>query len=411
MISTNSSQQKTLKKLNKMLDMADQTGSTSELVNINNATNVTTFDESSDNSILQTPYENETHSVTEIKTYSQIPKTTSSVPSSATGNSVFVTTLGKKMINVAKELPDVPSNSKNNTASAVSIQPPVRSRNRPLSMEASPIINDQRKSIGTISPPESPKKKSKIPLSPRKFNLQIEKNRTQSLEDVQTMLSEQLEELKSVVSGDNIETNKLQFFGLSSNPIEKQVTGTDSLLTDKYYSAINSPNRSHEEGLNRSNSSENRDAENVVVMKSSELSIKKINVSQFGDVQLPPIENFSDIVEAEDDDEYEDIEDDTVSGNYVSESTKTAQNKKSLKSRSNQSSSKKFDTNMMESLLADMDHVNDFENLGMKNEEKKYLQMLVKNLSKLTADMILDPSKYEEGLRRLKKAALALEGF
>lgn len=53
----------------------------------------------------------------------------------------------------------------------------------------------------------------------------------------------------------------------------------------------------------------------------------------------------------------------------------------------------------------------EFANLGMKIEEKRALERLVDSLSRLTADMVLDPDRYEEGLKRLNKATKALEGF
>ena len=53
----------------------------------------------------------------------------------------------------------------------------------------------------------------------------------------------------------------------------------------------------------------------------------------------------------------------------------------------------------------------EFTNLGMNIEEKRALERLVDSLSTLTADMVLDPDRYEEGLRRLDKATKALEGF
>ncbi|EDO18428.1 hypothetical protein Kpol_1032p21 [Vanderwaltozyma polyspora DSM 70294] len=53
----------------------------------------------------------------------------------------------------------------------------------------------------------------------------------------------------------------------------------------------------------------------------------------------------------------------------------------------------------------------EFENLGMKVEGKKALEGLVDSLSKLVADMALDPEHHEEGLKRLKKATLELKGF
>lgn len=53
----------------------------------------------------------------------------------------------------------------------------------------------------------------------------------------------------------------------------------------------------------------------------------------------------------------------------------------------------------------------EFSNLGMKIEEKRALERLVDSLSRLTADMVLDPEKYQEGLRRLERATKALDGF
>lgn len=53
----------------------------------------------------------------------------------------------------------------------------------------------------------------------------------------------------------------------------------------------------------------------------------------------------------------------------------------------------------------------EFANLGMKVQEKRALERLVDSLSRLTADMVLDPERYEEGLKRLDKATRALEGF
>ncbi|SCV04829.1 LAMI_0H19658g1_1 [Lachancea mirantina] len=53
----------------------------------------------------------------------------------------------------------------------------------------------------------------------------------------------------------------------------------------------------------------------------------------------------------------------------------------------------------------------EFANLGMRVEEKRALERLVDSLSRLTADMVLDPERFEEGLKRLEKATRALEGF
>ncbi|GMM57988.1 hypothetical protein DAKH74_046040 [Maudiozyma humilis] len=53
----------------------------------------------------------------------------------------------------------------------------------------------------------------------------------------------------------------------------------------------------------------------------------------------------------------------------------------------------------------------EFTNLGLQTKEKQLLERLVDSLSRLTADMVLDPNRYEEGLKRLNKATKALEGF
>lgn len=53
----------------------------------------------------------------------------------------------------------------------------------------------------------------------------------------------------------------------------------------------------------------------------------------------------------------------------------------------------------------------EFAQFGMQKEEQVALDKLVESLSKLTADMMLDPDRFEEGLKRLKRATKALEGF
>lgn len=53
----------------------------------------------------------------------------------------------------------------------------------------------------------------------------------------------------------------------------------------------------------------------------------------------------------------------------------------------------------------------EFQDLPIPTEEKRSLERLVDSLSRLTADMVLDPERYEEGLVRLKRAIRALEGF
>lgn len=384
------SQQKTLKKLNKMLDMADKTGSTSELVNINNESNLTTINSNSDGSIVYTP----------LKQSDVVLGDTKESAAENNHEAFFSSSGGKKLITVTKVLPTTPSSTASDSSSP-NLKPPVRNRNRPQSMDGSSLVNDLNKNLNNISPPASPPRTSKIPLSPRKFNLMKEKNKRQSLDDVQDILSEQLEELRSIASKSDDSSNKLNFIQQPPNIIEKQGTGSTGASTDQFFSAVNS-----HDGSNEQHSIEkDDDVENYIVMRSSDLSIKKVVVSDILEHQGQPKTSSANY--EDDDDEYEDLEDEEKEKTLAHE-RKTHNAKRNLKSKSNKNN---FDVKTMETLLSNLDQVNDFDNLGMKNEEKKYLQLLVGNLSKLTADMILDPSKYEEGLRRLKKAALALEGF
>ncbi|GMM33462.1 Nba1 protein [Saccharomycopsis crataegensis] len=53
----------------------------------------------------------------------------------------------------------------------------------------------------------------------------------------------------------------------------------------------------------------------------------------------------------------------------------------------------------------------EFRDLALPSQEKRLLERIVDSLSRLTADMISDPERYDEGIRRLSKALKALEGF
>lgn len=418
-----SSQQQTLKKLNKMLDMADKTGSTSDLANVHNYSNLTTIDDNTEASIVYTPYKQTEQVLAGISGRNYVEDagikgrndvedavfTAHNATSPDNGSTVYTASLGKKMIQITKELPETPSSGASDLAS---IKPPARNRNRPSSMDASPLLSELNKQLNSHSPPPSPPRTTTIPLSPRKFDLQKEKHKTKSLEDVQTMLSEQIEELRSVVSGSEEKSNKLSFFAQPPNINQSQETGLESEASDKFFSAINSPVGSQEFYLAQ-DVEEKRNAENILVVRSSNLEIKKVDVSPFTENNPYNSTGAAENNAYASDDEYEDIVeyDDMVEDTDVNireDRKKNSRNKRHLKTKNNNG---KFDLKTMETLLSDLDLVGDFDNLGMKNEEKKYLQLVVKNLSKLTADMILDPSKYEEGLRRLKKAALALEGF
>lgn len=365
---------KQLNRLNKMLDLADKTGSTSDLANVNDDTQ---YNETTANTILHTPMQ-----VERILSDIQEANVSKEEPASQ-----YSSSLGKKMINVTKDN---------------HIKPPMRSKNRPVSTDASSLGSDLSKMIsGEVSHPSSPLKNRRLPLSPRKFDLQKETKR-QSLDDVHDKLSEQLEELKSIASGGDGKNDNV--FNFEKPHIEhpgSTIESTESL--DKFYSAANSV----EEGISTGDMADTL-AHNVVIKRGSG-NFKRISVSDLPQentyTENSVLGSYEDVtetndVEDEDDDEYEDISEPVV---------ETQNLKNSIKKKLN--TPHKFNLSTMESLVGSMQQVNDFENLGMQDEEKKYLQLLVNNLSKLTADMILDQSKYEEGLRRLKKAALALEGF
>lgn len=53
----------------------------------------------------------------------------------------------------------------------------------------------------------------------------------------------------------------------------------------------------------------------------------------------------------------------------------------------------------------------EFQNIGLEAGDKQLLERLVDSLSRLTADMIVDPERHSESVNRLNKAIKALEGF
>ncbi|CAI4050917.1 hypothetical protein SKDZ_15G0870 [Saccharomyces kudriavzevii ZP591] len=111
----------------------------------------------------------------------------------------------------------------------------------------------------------------------------------------------------------------------------------------------------------------------------------------------------------EDDDKYEDIIDKTPKKTSRKKDPKVKLNKKkSVKEL------RSFDIDTLNQLLSVTKGTligSEFAQLGMQIEEKRALERLVDSLSRLTADMVLDPDRYEEGLKRLDKATKALEGF
>lgn len=129
---------------------------------------------------------------------------------------------------------------------------------------------------------------------------------------------------------------------------------------------------------------------------------------------LPHVVNLPNSNEMDDD--YEDVEDEHLLKQNKSRPSKEpsprhrARNFKSMHSDTASS----FDATTLTQLLMMTKGTlvgSEFSKLGMQLEEKKVLERLVDSLSRLTADMILDPDRYDEGLKRLNNAVKALDGF
>lgn len=116
------------------------------------------------------------------------------------------------------------------------------------------------------------------------------------------------------------------------------------------------------------------------------------------------------------DDQYEYIDESgRVIENPTPQTSPSSHRTKSIKNRrKKQQELRQFDVDTLSQLLNVTKGTligAEFADLGMKIEEKRALERLVDSLSRLTADMVLDPDRYEEGLKRLNKATKALEGF
>lgn len=127
------------------------------------------------------------------------------------------------------------------------------------------------------------------------------------------------------------------------------------------------------------------------------------------------------------DDDYEDIVDETFQkakpnhdSKHVKNTTSSASHQLRTAPHKNKQKAKRkremrsFDIDTISQMLNVTKGTligSEFSNLGMKTEEKRALERLVDSLSRLTADMVLDPERFQEGMRRLEKATRALEGF
>lgn len=109
-------------------------------------------------------------------------------------------------------------------------------------------------------------------------------------------------------------------------------------------------------------------------------------------------------------------EDDSSSLSPQQTSPKRSQKRQQQQSKSSNknNNSKDFNAHTISQLLSMTNGTligSEFQDLPVPVEEKRALERLVDSLSRLTADMVLDPERYEEGLVRLKSAIRALEGF
>lgn len=129
---------------------------------------------------------------------------------------------------------------------------------------------------------------------------------------------------------------------------------------------------------------------------------------------LPHIAN---VAKTSDDTGFEDITDEPTSsrrGQGASRSSTNRRREPRQHKHAKRTSGSAFDTSRLSQLLMITKGTlvgSEFANLGMQGDEKRALERLVDSLSRLTADMILDPDRYDEGIRRLNNAIKALDGF
>ncbi|KAG0670057.1 hypothetical protein C6P45_002852 [Maudiozyma exigua] len=191
---------------------------------------------------------------------------------------------------------------------------------------------------------------------------------------------------------------------------------------DSYFSAESEEPNEEQDQLYRNR----RVPTNPTQIRDNNNSINKNKVRSF----LPHIANIANptVSSNNNDDGFEDIDEGHIFSNHPSRSSRDTHNRASRSSRETHNhrqkqnktsrqrtnASNSFDTNTLSQLLMITKGTlvgSEFTNLGMKTEEKLALERLVDSLSRLTADMILDPDRYDEGIRRLGNAVKALDGF
>lgn len=249
-------------------------------------------------------------------------------------------------------------------------------------------IEPDREVISDVLPPVPPRS-TKRPKS-RIFI-------KESLEDIQNQLAREMQ---------------VQGQGHRTSPSH---AGSASIRSDSFFSATEldeTPDQEHEPG--------SRDGSDEDVTYTTR-PLPSIPSPHFTTPE-GQIQNGSNTNTNDDDDNYEDIIEEDTPQNRIrtpqSRLPKTpAQAQAKRKPHSKPRAKKElrsFDIDTISQLLNVTKGTligSEFSNLGMKIEEKRALEKLVDSLSRLTADMVLDPEKFHEGLRRLERATKALDGF
>lgn len=117
---------------------------------------------------------------------------------------------------------------------------------------------------------------------------------------------------------------------------------------------------------------------------------------------------------ANDDDEREDREEDYEDIEEIKPAKRTGRKHKKKSSTQSLNKLRPFSISTLSKLLESTDGViigEEFNSLDISNDEKKYIEKIVDVVARLTADMVLDPSRHDGTINRMKAALRILEGF
>ncbi|CAR22159.1 Nba1p [Lachancea thermotolerans CBS 6340] len=243
------------------------------------------------------------------------------------------------------------------------------------------------------------------------------------LEDIQNQLQQQI--LQETENVSRASTNKSSTYYSAADQDNQYNTEEDNFGKrddDSYYHRP-LPTVPVTEKIHRKQASIDR--EDTIVLPSSE------RVDPEKPPRLPSLPasvmKASQTSNYDSDDDYEDIVDETFQkakpnhdSKHVKNTTSSASHQLRTAPHKNKQKAKRkremrsFDIDTISQMLNVTKGTligSEFSNLGMKTEEKRALERLVDSLSRLTADMVLDPERFQEGMRRLEKATRALEGF